>query len=169
MRTVLLVVVALAVLALTLPFQGCGDNDNSVAPPCCPACGDGVCSGDEGPCNCAIDCNQPSMVCTQVVHTCGDGVCGANGESHESCPEDCPLDCRRCGAFEVHARNHAFRGDACPPGTTEAYRDGRFLVCDSCVDDRDCANGETCVTHCGPGCENDTGGCCPQRECFPRL
>jgi hypothetical protein len=172
MRTALVALACLVVLAIVLPFQGCGDNDNSVALPCCPVCGDGVCSGDEGPCNCGLDCNQPSTVCTQIVHDCGDGVCSANGspgESHERCPADCALACRQCGAFEVVARGRSFRGDACPPGTTEAYRDGHFLACDSCADARDCQDGEACVTRCGPGCEHDSGGCCPLRECAAPL
>lgn len=103
MRAVIIALTGVLVLAIALPFQGCGDNDNSVAPPCCPACGDGVCSGDEGPCNCGIDCKQPSTVCTQIVHDCGNGVCSPNGspgESHERCPVDCPLSCRQCGDFD---------------------------------------------------------------------
>jgi hypothetical protein len=62
----------------------CGDR--------CAVCGDGICEGDEGNCNCRGDC-PPLVACLTVVPTCGDGVCeyGASpGESHESCPEDCP-------------------------------------------------------------------------------
>lgn len=171
MRAVIIALTGVLVLAIALPFQGCGDNDNSVALPCCPACGDGVCSGDEGPCNCGIDC-QPTTVCTQIVHDCGDGVCSPNGspgESHEQCRKDCPLACRQCGSFEVHARRHVFRGDSCPPGTTEAYRDGNLLVCHDCNDARDCENGAACRDLCGPGCEHDSGGCCPQRQCVDAL
>jgi hypothetical protein len=100
MRARFLVVLAcLALAAVTLPFGGCGDNDNS-GPPCCPVCGDGVCSGDERPCGCSQDCGN-DVVCTQILTgVCGDGICqrsGSPAESHERCPEDCPLDCRPCG------------------------------------------------------------------------
>jgi hypothetical protein len=96
-------VVVLMVFALsiaTLPFGGCGDNDNSVAVPCCPVCGDGVCSGDEFRCNCSQDCGVRDDPCAAILPVCGDGFCQPNsspGESHERCPEDCPLDCRPCG------------------------------------------------------------------------
>ncbi len=65
--------------------------------PCCPVCGDGACGGDEISCNCSSDC--PPLFCTQVIPTCGNGVCelgAAPGESHERCPEDCPLACVPC-------------------------------------------------------------------------
>jgi hypothetical protein len=169
MRTrVLVVVVLLALVPLTLPFQGCGDNDNS-GPPCCPACGDGVCSGDERGCNCTQDCG--ATVCTQVRPVCGDGVCersGSPGESHERCPADCPLDCRQCESpFQVFAHGTSAPGSACPAGTTEAYRDSGYIVCDDCAANRDCEAGSECLTRCGPGCENDTGSCCPVRVCTP--
>jgi hypothetical protein len=56
----------------------------------------------------------------------------------------------------------------CPEGTTEAYRDGSLLVCNTCASDADCASNQQCQTVCGPGCENDTGngGCCGVRECI---
>jgi len=89
-----MMVLLLGLSIATLPFAGCGDNDNSAPVPCCPVCGDGVCSGDENGCNCG-DCEDP--VCTQVLEgVCGNDRCEAN-ESHERCPEDCPLDCRPCG------------------------------------------------------------------------
>lgn len=56
-------------------------------------------------------------------------------------------------------------GTACPPGTTEAYRAENLIVCDTCATDVDCVSGSRCVTRCGPGCEDDTGGCCPVRTC----
>lgn len=56
-------------------------------------------------------------------------------------------------------------GTACPSGTTEAYRDGNLIVCHGCAMDADCGGLRRCSTQCGPGCENDTGGCCPVRAC----
>jgi hypothetical protein len=172
MRTALLALIAVVAVAITLPFQGCGDNDDSVALPCCPACGDGVCGGDETGCNCDDDCGDGPVTCTADIPECGDGACDTlanRGESHESCPRDCPLACRRCGEFEVHTGHHVFRGDACPSETEFAYRDGTFLVCHSCTNAADCSDGAPCLTVCGPGCENDAGGCCGVRRCVDGL
>lgn len=97
MRARFVVVLMLLGLSIaTLPFGGCGDNDNSAPVPCCPVCGDGVCSGDEKTCSCPRDCQPPGVVCAEPVFNCGDGAC-LSGETHERCPEDCPLDCRVCG------------------------------------------------------------------------
>src|SRR5690349_14104781 len=169
MRAALVVFMAVVVLGLTLPFQGCGDNDNSVELPCCPACGDGVCSGDEVRCNCPFECSD-DRVCFAFVPTCGDGICqqfASPGESHERCPEDCPLACRRGGPFDVDASHPRLRGAGCPSGTTEAYRDNKLLVCNNCDRPSDCHSREQCQTVCGPGCENDTGSCCARRDCVP--
>src|SRR5512144_481442 len=87
----LIVLALLAVVASVLPIGGCGDNDNSGPPlPCCPVCGDGVCSGDEDTCNCHPDCPGGGTICLQIVPTCGDGMCNLNGnpgELHERCPQ----------------------------------------------------------------------------------
>jgi hypothetical protein len=91
-------IAALLLAAAAVPFQGCGDNDNSGALPCCPVCGDGVCEGDEQRCSCPADCDD-RRICVATVPTCGDGSCQRNfspGESHERCPTDCPLECRPC-------------------------------------------------------------------------
>ncbi len=70
--------------------------------PCCPVCGDGVCEGDETMCNSPDDCSDGGgscRACLDYVPRCGDGqceVCASPGESHENCPEDCPLLCRDC-------------------------------------------------------------------------
>jgi hypothetical protein len=59
-------------------------------------------------------------------------------------------------------------GDSCPEGSTEAYRTGHTLVCHECTDDRDCIDaphGPACRSLCGPGCQDDTSGCCPVRVC----
>jgi hypothetical protein len=98
MRTVLGAAVILFALAVVVPFQGCGDNDNSIGLPCCPVCGDGVCTGDEMRCNCLSECAD-DLGCMAFIPTCGNGVCdrlASPGESHERCPEDCPLACRQC-------------------------------------------------------------------------
>jgi hypothetical protein len=74
-------------------------EDLARRPTCCAVCGDGVCSGDEGVCNCPGDCSA-SQLCLQILPTCGDGACEPNsspGESHERCPQDCPLACMTCG------------------------------------------------------------------------
>src|SRR5258705_9052537 len=134
MRAVIIALTGVLVLAIALPFQGCGDNDDSL--PCCPVCGDGVCQGDERGCNCRADCGDE--VCAAIAPFCGDGVCfrfGSPGESHERCATDCPLDCRRCSeSFQVYVRGQTGPGSECPPGTTEAYREGNVIVCDSCAD-----------------------------------
>lgn len=93
-RRFALVLMGLVLFGATLPFGGCGDNDNSQGVPCCPVCGDGVCSGDEKTCSCQRDCAPPDVVCGVLMH-CGDGVC-QGGELHERCPDDCPLECRVC-------------------------------------------------------------------------
>jgi len=165
-----LVLVCVALAVALLPVGGCGDNDNSAPPlPCCPVCGDGVCGGDEGTCDCRQDCIGGGVICPGP-RTCGNGLCdraATPGESHERCPEDCPLDCRICeGNLRVYVNGGSTRGAACPAGTTVAYRDGDILACHSCTDDADCDEGAECSFHCGPGCENDTGGCCGVRGCI---
>jgi hypothetical protein len=163
MRARIVVVLAGLVLSIAaLPFGGCGDNDNSA--PCCPVCGDGVCTGDEQGCNCPQDCAP--TVCTALLTVCGDGDCqrtGSPAESHERCPADCGLSCQ-C-ASRVFVNGIVSDGSSCPAGTTEAYRDHGVIVCDACATSRDCDGGLGCHTQCGPGCENDTGGCCPVRVC----
>jgi hypothetical protein len=94
------ILVVLAVVAMTVAavaFQGYGDNDAGDRP-CCPVCGDGVCTGDEKRCNCPQDCHADGF-CVCVAPMCGDGSCQRStspGESHERCPADCPLECRPC-------------------------------------------------------------------------
>jgi hypothetical protein len=56
-------------------------------------------------------------------------------------------------------------GDTCPPGSFEAYRTGSYLVCNECDSDTGCDAGMTCIVGCGPGCEDDTAGCCPHQVC----
>ena len=69
---------------------------------CCPVCGDGVCEGDENECNCPADCTSGcGGFCLQQIPVCGPPMsvcepCNAPGESHESCPGDCPLNCVNC-------------------------------------------------------------------------
>lgn len=159
----------LGLAVATLPVGGCGDNDNSVGVPCCPVCGDGVCSGDETGCNCGQDCDD-GLVCRQIESVCGDGVCdrgSSPSESHERCPEDCPLDCGICEENQLRLAGDGLsgRGSSCPAGYTEAYRDSGYLVCDVCKDGERCRTGAACTIVCGPGCEDDTGGCCPMRVC----
>ncbi len=68
--------------------------------PCCPKCGDASCDGDETVCNCDSDClDSCDGTCLFFVPVCGDGtcdLCAGPGESHESCPLDCPLNCQVC-------------------------------------------------------------------------
>jgi len=171
MRTrFVLVLACLALAVATLPVGGCGDNDNSS--PCCPVCADGVCGGDENSCNCLQDCPNREVnptSCVAALPECGNGVCETSsnpGESHERCAADCPLDCHVCeGKLRVFANGTVTRGAACPPGTIVAYRDGDNLVCHSCTTAADCPKGQSCHTQRGPGCEDDTGGCCPMRVC----
>lgn len=165
----LVMVAVLLALAAMLPVGGCGDNDDSTAGiPCCPVCGDGVCTGDERPCGCRQDCPDDGESCVAEVPVCGNGVCDVRhdpAESHERCPEDCPLDCRICGGFVVDVNGTRRPGTACPVGTTEAYRDGTLIVCNTCSIDPECPAGARCQGVCGPGCENDAGSCCLVRNC----
>ncbi len=72
------------------------------------------------------------------------------------------------GAFLVYANGTTLPGDACPSGTTEAYRDGQLLVCHSCTTNAHCDAGSVCRFICGPGCEDDllsTRSCCVVRDC----
>jgi hypothetical protein len=71
------------------------------APKCCPVCGDGVCEGDETACNCLNDCSLGGTcaACLDYVPVCGNGLCepcASPGESHQVCPQDCPLLCHTC-------------------------------------------------------------------------
>ena len=56
-------------------------------------------------------------------------------------------------------------GTACPEGSFEGYTDGDLLVCNACETETDCDVGEVCSADCGPGCEDDEGGCCPVYSC----
>jgi hypothetical protein len=83
-----------------LPNEYCNLGDcPSVECPCCPVCGDGVCNQtDESPCNCPADC-EGTPGCGPETPTCSNSNCErfANpGESHQTCPQDCPLACRSC-------------------------------------------------------------------------
>jgi hypothetical protein len=66
----------------------------------------------------------------------------------------------------VYAFGRVTEGSACPAGTSEAYRDGDLIVCNSCETNAECPS-RVCVTQCGPGCENDPEGCCAVRDCLP--
>ena len=69
--------------------------------------------------------------------------------------------------FEVDVDGERRSGSTCPLGTTEAYREGSLIVCNGCAIDPDCGEGRRCSIQCGPGCEDDTSGCCPVRRCAP--
>ncbi len=56
-------------------------------------------------------------------------------------------------------------GTSCPEGAVQAYTDGDIMACHECTDEVPCETGQTCSTACGPGCEDDSGGCCPVNEC----
>ena len=56
-------------------------------------------------------------------------------------------------------------GTECPEGSFKAYQDGDLLVCHDCLEDTDCDTGQTCSSNCGPGCEDDEGGCCAVNTC----
>jgi len=82
------------------------------------------------------------------------------GEEPEPPPNPCAPELR------VYVAGQFTCGTTCPAGTSEAYRDGPFLVCHECDDpDIGCDPGQTCVMQCGPGCEDDTAGCCGARVC----
>lgn len=72
-----------------------------------------------------------------------------------------------CAASTVYVGNEALGcAQACPEGVAEAYRDGDLLVCHACQAAADCpAELPSCETACGPGCEDDTGGCCGVNVC----
>ena len=164
------IVVVLAVVAAGL--HGCGDDDHhQITEICCPICGDGICSGDENDCNCGMDCHGGG-ICTQLLSQCGDDVCEPTlspAESSERCPQDCPFECPRCprSRRRVYLGIRRIVADACPTGATEAYREDDRIVCHRCAIDTDCLSpGDRCQMVCGPGCENDSGGCCGVRECL---
>jgi hypothetical protein len=82
------------------PNEYCDLGDcPAVECPCCPVCGDGICvSQDEGSCSCPADCGPPAS-CQPRTPICGDAVCdrfSTPGESHETCPQDCPFACHAC-------------------------------------------------------------------------
>lgn len=72
-----------------------------------------------------------------------------------------------CQALDVYVGASLVEcGTACPAGSPEAYRDGSKLACHACQTDADCPSEHPkCETVCGPGCENDTAGCCPVQDC----
>ncbi len=82
-----------------------------------------------------------------------------------------------CGDNDHHASTFVWvagksaPGDACPKGTTEAYRDdGALIVCNSCVTDADCDSAtERCEHVCGPGNKRDTGSCLSVAYCIPHV
>jgi hypothetical protein len=87
-----------------------------------------------------------------LIVACGDG--GSGGGNNR--------------ITEVFVAGATTPGTACPEGSTEAYRTGHTLVCHECTDDRDCIDaprGPACRSLCGPGCDDDTSGCCPVRVC----
>ncbi len=89
-----------------------------------------------------------------TASACGDGGGGDDGDK----------------ITQVFVGGKVTEGAACPPGTTKAYQAGHVLVCHECADDRECVSdpdGKSCKSICGPGCENDSGDCCPARTCLP--
>ena len=74
--------------------------------------------------------------------------------------------------LQVYVGSAKVAGDSCPSGSTERYRettgDRTVVACDACPTEGDtsgCDEGMVCVTVCGPGCEDDAGGCCSIKEC----
>jgi hypothetical protein len=147
---------------------GCGDGHHSrSSTPCCAVCGDGTCGGDETACNCPIDCGT-EQVCTEIAPVCGNTTCDS-GERHESCSADCPATCRQCSSnLRIYFKGTVFSEDhKCPAGTTRAQRVGDLIICSSCESSSDCHDQlqPACLTHCVPGCNLDSGECCPVEEC----
>ncbi len=72
-----------------------------------------------------------------------------------------------CEALEIYVGTHPVDcGTSCPEGLETAYQDGAVLACHACTDDGDCPSHlPRCEIGCGPGCEDDTGGCCRGRLC----
>jgi hypothetical protein len=82
-----------------LPNEYCDLGDcPAVECPCCPVCGDGICVElAESPCSCPADCGTGT--CDPQPPTCGNFNCerfATPGESHETCPQDCPFACHSC-------------------------------------------------------------------------
>lgn len=140
-------------------------------------CGDGVCSWDEDPCSCAddcllygetcceqLDCPQPKCGPCCVVpcenHLCGqetwlenccwNGVCD-EGESFETCPEDCPelTPCEQNGGT---CAMWTPTYDQCPDGT--------FPVADMCE-----SKSEVCCRVPGPDDCQDLLWCNQDSDC----
>src|SRR5437879_5250036 len=65
----------------------------------------------------------------------------------------------RDGVTLVHVFGKTVPGHKCPSGTTEAYRRGNILGCNSCATDADCAARQTCAHICAPGCDESIGSC----------
>jgi len=85
------------------PNPGQEDSDEYII---FPYCSDFVCEGDENSCNCPEDCS--GGICAPYIPFCGNGQCeygAVPGESHQTCPWDCP-----------------------PPVESDGYGD----VCDNC-------------------------------------
>jgi len=143
-----------------------------------PECGNGTVEGDE---ECDDGAKLPDDGCDencQVETFCGDGTCDQDdGETCESCPDDCDALCpTECGDGAVEGN--------------EACDDANDDECDGCTSlctaqgcgDTVCNCGEnvsTCDDDCGPFCgdglctdgENclecmqDCGTCCPNGTC----
>lgn len=93
----------------------------------------------------------------------GEDKSGADDTSPDDTSEVCPDGYQVYLVWEVADEC----GTACPEGSFEGYTDGDLLVCNECRDEADCDTGEVCSANCGPGCEDDVGGCCPVYSCIP--
>ena len=81
---------------------------------------------------------------------------GCSEEDKSRCPDE----------FEVYVGEQGLIcGASCPSETAEAYRSEGVLACNTCADDGSLDCQGVCATVCSPGCEDDTGGCCPLRVC----
>jgi gluconolactonase len=89
------------------------------------------------------------------------------GDDASSDPTDTVGITDTCAASTVYVGAKGIGcASSCPEGSAEAYRDGDLLVCHACQTGDDCpAEAPSCEVACGPGCEDDTGGCCGVNVC----
>ena len=153
---------------VSAPDTAGGAEDTAGEPDVPAACGNGVCDNNEDPCTCAEDCGNemsccldedcPQPLCGPCCHAyciefecvdewqapcCWNGEC-EEGETPETCPEDCPPGCGDgiCQADEDNCD--------CPEDCKESLE---------CCADEDCPQPK-----CGPCCH----AFCVENECVEK-
>jgi len=170
----------------------CGDAGNCCANACAlcgvcpPACGDGVCNGDENSCSCPDDCPDDPYSCSDCQCDDSGGACGCSEAcilAGDCCPNSCeacgycPPECGEFGCEEDKGETMCSCPEDCgdPCEGLECDMDPVCgFACGACEADEYCDAG-TCLLLCGNGicdesetictCAIDCGDPCVDVEC----